>query len=232
MDAPTQVSNSKASKRPLLVIGIVLAAVLLVVGGWVAYKKTSVKSDRNYTYSRMDAYTMAGTVDKSGMSFSKPVELVKVLGAPGGVALEHRVNTKDGKLLAASINATTTTLQESVNKSQLPAFNSVMTLDTNEGHKAALQPIQDFLKTRTPAKWELTINNVKEFKSSYIKEGAWIIDYSTKDPGIQMDPWRGNAIYAVSDKNAYYFMIFASSHNWQANDKIWQQVLSSIKFDQ
>lgn len=83
-----------------------------------------------------------------------------------------------------------------------------------------------------PYDWQIKLETAKPFTNANIQDNAWQFDFSASDPSKKKTPIYGEALYIISGKNYYYFMVSSVSYNWQPNQKVWQQVVDSLKTDQ
>ncbi|MDO8591964.1 MAG: hypothetical protein Q7R60_03530 [bacterium] len=225
-------------------LAILLAVLVLAGSGFYLYHQNQLKTKRAaqpyaYTYKTLDSYTLAGEQAGSGMTFSKPVEFA----APTkSAAKTHQVQfshgpTKDG-LLATIAGVAAASVYEStaLSASYMKIFEATIVDPKNAGYAALIGPLKDFVNHRLPSIYNTTFSTPKKLSTANLTSNAWEIDFTATvkeaDQKSSFPNLQGQEVLVIGQKTFYYFMVNSVDYNWQSNQKIWQQVINSLKIDQ
>lgn len=231
----------KLTQKPAVIL---LGAVLVIavsVGGYFLIKNSfGNNGDYSYTYKDLNAYAMSGNAKGNGISLQKPVELVAA-GSPSPgqtqAYLNHTLN-KDSQqavtiaqIFLATVNAGTE-LQAGYKKN----IDTAITDPKSAGHEAVIKPIKDYVTQRLKTTLTTTFTEAKPLVTTNIKQSAWYLTFTatpkdSKDRATQPDI-SGEVILGIGKTTFYYIMVDSLSGNWQSNQKVWDQVINSVKLDQ
>jgi flagellar basal body-associated protein FliL len=223
---------------------IVLAIVVVVAVGGVVFAsrhKTSKPSAPAQTYklnySELEQFTITSPTAGSGMAFKKPQEVGK--GLPLTVKIpqvtlnqmykQSQVDIADITAMVLNTGAT-----QAINTYK-QALNSQNLSDTQSStYKSFVHPAAKLVNDALDPAYGLVMGAATHFTNNTIKSDAWQVDFSAVTPNSSNNtPKMQGKMVVVLGKNAiYYFTADAVDYNWQANQSIWQQVLSSLKVDQ
>lgn len=224
---------------------LAIVAILVVVGvplGYYLQKNSSDKAGNYpYKYKQLSSFTMPGDAKGSGISLQKPVELTALsTSSPkqSQTFLNHTL-TKNAQqpvtmaqIFLASVN-TGVELQDTYKKN----INTMVTDPKNVSHEAVIKPLKDYVTQRLKATLTTTFSEAKPLPATdNIKSNAWYLTFTAtpkdaKDKATQPD-LSGQAIMAIGKTSYYYIMVYSLANNWQSNQKVWDQVINSIKLDQ
>lgn len=231
MEEATVQSNSALTRNPknwlklaipLAVLAAAVIAYLLLVW-WPAHRQPA-----RHTYTKLEGYSITWAGKGQGISFSKPIELSRQTAGQNQVELTHIVN----KNTAAHMAAASITSGDPLSKTDLLVLNSNLIRSDSKYHAGVVDPIKRFAADRLPKKWEVKTTVPKNFTGKTIKQDAWVLDVTARQPAGNKPPIKGKVVFAVIGNRYYYFMLAAPEYNWQSNQKVWGQVLDSLQIDQ
>lgn len=226
-------------KRPLYKLAAV-AFIAAVIGLGSLYVYRTVRNDQilNYQYSKLDDYTLTSKLTGAKMTFQKPAEIKQT-----------NLRLQEGSVLATLIHVNKKTKPESgvayiyassvqsalaTSKEYVASVKEGLDNPTSKNRETMLTPIKQFIEGNTSKRYDIKITNVSAYTSDNIKNSAWRFDFTiNNDKNInKISPVKGYVVLAIGERTFYYFMVTAPDYIWQPNEKIWQQVLASIKVDQ
>lgn len=224
-------------KNLYLMAAAALASAALGLAGLYAIR--SITYDQNldhYKYSQLEDYKLESKLDGTDISFKKPPELKEIshnaLVGSSGASFGH-VKDKSGSKTGLSY------LLVSLKQSALAASQGYMVelgeILKDPNHKTyqkTVQPIKDFAKVGTLLKTDVELSIATVFTNSNISKNAWKFDFSAKNSQNNLKTVKGTIILAAGKTTFYYFFLDSLEYNWDSNQKVWQQVLDSIKIDQ
>ncbi|MEK7561377.1 MAG: hypothetical protein AAB541_00750 [Patescibacteria group bacterium] len=231
------------SKRIWLALGmaIVIAAATGTFYYWYVpnnQKSTKTSQVYNATYTKLDSFKLTGSNAGSGISFDKPVEFGQ---DSGSTSESNRVILSDYKkanetVAIGSIGASSVYLDTSILQEFVKIFNQVVTSPQDKQSQSAPESILLLISSNLDPRFAATLGQARALTTPNLKTNTWEFDF-TAAPQQAKDKQalpniRGKAVFAVSISTFYNFVVYATDDNWQNNQKIWQQVIDSIKIDQ
>jgi hypothetical protein len=208
------------------VAAIVLVLIIIITA--VLYVTYFNKQGNEYTYSKLDNYSLTKDMYGSGYSFSKPIEMMYIRTNRTAVSMYHRLpNTKLGSYIAAG----SVHLGHPMFTSDINAYNRVLSTPSDKYYQRTANGITVFAKENLFGSAKIKVAQAQKFTNSTIKKNAWTFDYTAEGTG-DTKSFKGREAFAITDKGMYYLDVYAPDANWNNNKKIWDQVFSSWKLDQ
>lgn len=231
--------SSRSRKNAFQAVGAVFIVLAAIAGTFFLSRWLTGSQPYHYKYTNLDSYTLPGSAAGSGMVFSKPKEFSEVdkLPATGDfMDFVHNI-TKNNKIVTLGYeSASSVHVNSSPDAAYVKGLNDSLLDPNNVSHAHVIEPISNFLTSRINTRYTITLGRVSLLATTNIKSKAWEIDFNgvDKTPKTNTRPTRltGKAILAVGQSTYYYFMVGSLDYNWQSNQKIWQQVIDSLKIDQ
>lgn len=240
---PISTPNHFVIKLPKKVAYILVSLVVLAgAGGFYWYNHSSTKTTQapqlyKYSYSQLSNYTLGGASAGDGMSFSRPVELggSKDLKAGGtSINFDQSVSKNSQNIDIAKLNATSVTYKTS--PQYIKSVAAAITNPQSSSYNTILAPIKQFVAAGVGYNYAVTFSTPVALTTSNFKSNAWSLDFTAKPFNSAINPllpnMQGKAVFAIGKKTYYYFFVSAVDYNWQANQSVFGQVISSLKIDQ
>ncbi len=245
------------SRKSLLILGI--TAVLATAAGLYGYLYlyNNYTNNRTYAYAYNDLVDYKVAVAEGvGITFKLPSELLpsnieqqvdtgnlpRELQLKGGdptrqantgqISFTHPLTPRGSLPL---ILARQSVFISGINNLD---FDKVMTAANGPEYDQFITGLQRLLQTQTETSNAKLTGVPKAFTNTNIKASAWTIDFSAEganplSTNTKQKKMRGSLLIAKGNKGAYYQISFAAlDYNWPANQKIWQQILDSVRVDQ
>lgn len=221
---------SPTSSRRFRLLWVIVIVVVLAVSGWLIYSRVhNGRQPYKYAYTKLDSYSIKGSVGGSGVEFKKPVEITKLTATPEQADLEYLKSVGDKKKFVSYIAVLSVNSSEKLTTEQLKQLGVQIT--TARSGSDILEPVDNFIYTNVYENWNASIGSAQPFTNATIKADAWSFDLSASDPSGS-NSVKGEVIYAIgSSRIAYFFMVFSRPDSWQTNQAVWQQVVDSIRID-
>lgn len=226
--------------------GLAILLVLVLAGsGFYLYHRNQLKTKRAaqpyaYTYKTLNSYTLAGEQAGSGMAFNKPEELkapTKSAAKTSQASFNQSLSQAGKEVLISNMSVASVPISSPPTASYLKLLNQNLTNPKSPGYSSSLASLNTFVSQRLSPIYTISLSQAKVFSNSYIKNNAWAVDFTaTAKSGVKNAPpspsLQGEAILAVGKSTFYYYFVDAVDYNWQSNQKIWQEVINSLKIDQ
>ncbi len=230
------------SKQRKKIYLLVAAAILLVSAGgafiyWNIYSNWRYKTNYSYSYSALDNYKLSGNLPETAITFKKPTEF------------KESTKHVDLALATATLNHTL----KDANKSNIGTINAAITYSAlasaknypesvakmfetkSKGYSEFEKSFKQYLAKTLPAGMDIQLGSPGVMKSSNIPNNVWLFTFvaSGKLSGSSDNTIvRGGLVFAIGKKGFYNFSFSSVDSNWARNQKVFQQVLDSIKIDQ
>ena len=227
-------------KRRLYYMAAATLAASLVGVGLLRFSYNLIYNQKlDYTYSALDEYKLPSKLAGAELTFQKPTEIkYSNLRLQEGSAVASLVHTNKktkpdsgiAYIYAGSVQSALAT-----SESYIKARKEGLSSKNSQNYQIMVKPIIDFIKGNTSDKYDVQILSVSPLSTSNIKDNAWKFDLTIRGGGGSVKtikPLNGNAIMAFGKNTFYYFTVMAIENNWDSNQKVWQQVLDSVKVDQ
>lgn len=227
-------------RQPKFLAAIAIIIVAVVVGLYYFNNRSSTDEGQSVKYSsQLEDYKLDSLYkDKPvGISFKKPAELKQKnhsvsLGRSQAFFSQSQTTEEHSQDKLAYLGASSIQSSNAANDSYLKFLGGAILNPSSKEYLAVVSPIKEFIRHSTDNRVIVELTSAKNFKNTSISKNAWILDFkaTTTDNGVW--PIKGKVILAAGNRTFYYFMVGASESNWQANQKVWQQVIDSLKIDQ
>lgn len=232
-------------KKPSRKVSItVLVAVLVIVGaagGYFLVKNSSKDGNYSYKYKDLNSYSLSGDTKGNGITLQKPVELAAIGSSSAGQTqgyLNHAVtkNSQQQAVTLAQIFLATVNTGTELPDGYIKNIDTMISDPKNVSHEVVVKPVKDFVTQRLKTTLATTFSEAKPLTTANIKSNAWYLTFTatpknSKDKATQPD-LSGEVVMGIGKTTFYYVMVYSISSNWQSNQKVWDQVINSIKLDQ
>ncbi|MDB5160776.1 MAG: hypothetical protein JWO96_156 [Candidatus Saccharibacteria bacterium] len=216
---PVAQPNRSGFKK--LYAAVIVLILLVIAGGAYYWHMQGVKKPQKYTYSKLDTYTAASTPPGSGISFSKPIEAVKVsTDTPGETDVIHSLKGAYAVFIAAASTPLIPSDHDIASKTLA---------DPTSSYKEVA--MKQFVSDHVIAGNSVSYGKVEQFTSGTIKDNAWQMSVEGANPK-QNTKFQGRVVYALGKAGFYQFLVLAKDYNWSKNITVWNQVFESLKIDQ
>lgn len=239
---PTSNPKSKVSwfkmprKRLLIVVAAVIVAVVLALGCYFHWHKSSKPAPTgpySHSYSNVEQFTSKFGTSGSNMIFEKPTELRGIQAKGSKQATLLQFATVYPGWTIANISIATVGGSGTLSQSYKDAIAKLITDTSNPVNVGSNNYLHKFVIERINSKYTSNFSSVSQFTNPDINHNAWKVDFTASASGKDgPPPLQGEAVLAIGKSSLYYLMANAVSYNWQNNQAVWQQVLNSIKIDQ
>ncbi len=223
-------------------IKAVLAVLVLAIGGYFGYRwyanRTPAPSAFTFTYNKTEAVKLPGQQAGSGMSLVRPTDLTLApIEAKATQASMYHVLLKNNQpVTVAQIAVASVYAGIELSSDYLKNLNTAMTDVKSANHAGVIKPVKEFVTNRAQTGYNITFSDPKTFTSDTIKSNAWYMTFTgtAKDAKAvpTLPPLSGEVVLSTGKSTFYYFMVDSITVNWQPNQKVWDQVINSLKIDQ
>jgi hypothetical protein len=226
------VGRKKGLAKYRLILPAIPALIILAGVGFFAYSQWHNRSILQApNLKTLSSYKLAGSSSGRGIVFEKPTRLVNdptSTNLPLQVAFTYVYNNRTvAYVIAFSSPKPSSTYQTTI------INNTPQVLVTPKSPNYASYSIipQGFIVSNVSRIDRVNYSSASPFTSNFIKTNAWRIDFTVTNPSINQSG-QGSLVYVLGRNTYYYFMIFADKNNWQSNQPVWNQLLTSLKADQ
>lgn len=227
-------------KLPTKLLAIAAAVLILAAAGsyyFISYRPNHTNPSA-YTYKTLNTYTLEGGKSGAGISVKKPAEL----GTSGKSAAKlQQVNfnqsiTKNGQnIVIAQLSMASVFVSTPIQADYLKVLNGTITNPKSAGYNTLLTPVKDYVTQRLSSDYDVTFSEPKSLNTANLKSNAWVLNFTaTAKKGqdkSKLPDLSGQTVLAIGKSTFYYFMVDATTYNWQGNQKTWQEVVNSIQLD-
>lgn len=214
--------------RPKKLISALVIIALILTGAYGLYRQ--LHNPQAYKYKKIDtAYSLKDPASSSSLSFSRPHELAQFSSTNSQVEFQHLIGSNDGKNFAAYISAGASSSANALTDTDLTNLNKTLSDTSGVYYQIATSSLETFVTDRVPLGSDISFGNAKRFSNPNIKSNAWQLDLNIKYKSKNTE---GTSIYMAGKNTYYFFMLLTPDYNWQSNQKVWQQVIDSIKINQ
>jgi hypothetical protein len=217
-------------------LGIAGIVLLVVLAG--AFYYLNHKTHAPHIYGDSKQYKFSGPVKGEGMVFNQPANFVDSLGSNKFYQIlayqtqDNEPETKDTITLLVAPYAHST-------EEELNAVNAnIVKVENSSDYQNIIMPIQATTRLTVYNKTKsndyiTTLSKAQPFRSPNIGSNAWEFSIRSDDvKNKKLQELQGWGVYAYGQKAIYIFEIITTKQNYDANLKLWQQTITSLKIDQ
>lgn len=233
-------SSRKLPKVSVKKLGTLLLIIVVLAGAfggyyWLKHKPVGLRA-YSFRYTQLNSYNLKGDQKGSGIMVSKPTEI----GTSGSSAdktsqinFKHTISKNNQVVIVAQLAMASVNIGSEFQAEYLKNIDTAMGDTKNTSHSIAQKPIQSFVNQRLDPAYTATYTEPKSLTTTNLKTHSWYLGFTatakdkTKFPDIS-----GKVLVTPGKTTYYYFMVDSLTINWQKNQKVWDQVLNSIKIDQ
>lgn len=229
--------------RKLVTVALI---TILVIGGavgvycgyrWYAHRTPNPRV-YSFSYDKTETVKLPGQQAGSGMALVRPIELRLSPLTPYSTqsTMSHTITKNKQAVLVAQIAIASVYAGLDLSSNYLKNLNTAMTDVKSPNHTGVIKPVKEFVNNRAHSGYNLTFMDPKPFTKDNIKANAWYMTFTgvAKDSkqASALPPLTGEVVLATGKSTFYYFMVDSITVNWQSNQKVWNQVINSLKIDQ
>ncbi len=224
-------------RRPALIA----AGVIVVAGAAIWINQTYGSSDevsyQTSRYSLNNEIKKLDASDKGGaITFISPAQFTSTYKDDEQVIWYQSTAVRGTSVSTGYLAALHTKGSPAPTPSYLKEMNKALLDPKDSRHATYAAALRKFVQDHTGSEYQLNFATPLKFTNPNINSNAWQLDFSydlnSKSATHLPDKKQGKVILLAGKQTWYYFMLTAIEPNWQTNQDIWQQILSSVKIDQ
>lgn len=233
--------RDKFNKRILL---LAVSFILVISTSWLVVFQTNLfgKKTQGYKYSQLSTYQVKAGEPGAAINFKVPVEFRTSSDFTydptvfDKFSITNFVYTQPTTPYASVISVGVRPTYIDPTQAYLDTVGKTLKKPTTDiDYRFFTSVINQFARTTVNNNLDLSLGQAKPFTNSSIRSNAWEFEVRVKnktDKKNNPSNQKGKAVYAITHYGYYYFISYDTDYNWNNNQRVWREVLNSLKLDQ
>jgi hypothetical protein len=237
-----QPKPSHSYVRAELVAGLV---IICLAGGaflaWHHYHKTLPKPTGPYAqvYKKLDNYKTQAVKSSKSMSYQKPAAFTaptSIKFTPGLANFSQIETTKSGaRVLAGGLLSDVSTFNPTQSQAELNKWYQAVNTGNYKDYQSIIDGFKQYISIYIGG-YDFNFSAPQKLTTKNLTQGAISMDFRATPKAdyakVGFLTLQGRAVLAQSTKANYFFVIFSTDGNWEANQPTWDAAINSLKIDQ